>query len=365
MTQQHGISPYCATLPLATLKQMIHVVRDLHLLSQHKAYPHLLPTLNPAASLEIAYDSVLMGYDFHITEDKQAKLIEVNTNAGGLWLANQSHSPNSTPFSNGLTRKLLDSFLQEYRLFAQQSQARPKLIAIIDQSPETQFLYPEMQLFMQLFQQANIRCVIIDPSQITHKNSVLYYQDQAIDLIYNRHCDFYFDSPEMQRIAQAWQDKTVCITPNPRTYGLLADKQRMADWQQNQLITQCLPEKSAQRLQQALTKTHLLRDFTPETLWKQRKQWVFKPLNSYASRGVYVGEKLTKNKFSSFIPQETLVQERIKPSITLGAEGQKFKTDFRIFSYQNTLLALTARLYQGQVTNLRTPNGGFSQVKIQ
>ena len=305
-----------------------------------------------------------MGYDFHITENQQAKLIEVNTNAGGLWLASQQPAVENSSFPNRLAHKLLESFLQEYRLFRQQSQAKPNLIAIIDQNPETQFLYPEMQLFKQLFEQADIRCIIIDPCEISYKNSTPYYQEQAIDLIYNRHCDFYFNSPEMQTITQAWQAGTVCITPNPRTYGLLADKQRMADWQQNQLLTQCLPENTVQRLAQALPKTQLLSEFNPETLWKQRKQWVFKPLNGYASRGVYVGEKLTKTKFNSLDPDTTLVQQRIKPSITLSPEGEKFKTDFRLFVYRDQILAVTARLYQGQVTNLRTPNGGFSRIKI-
>ena len=39
-----------------------------------------------------------------------------------------------------------------------------------------------------------------------------------------------------------------------------------------------------------------------------------------------------------------------------------FKTDFRLFVYQQKILAVSARLYQGQVTNLRTENGGFAKV---
>ncbi|SMG65523.1 hypothetical protein BMETH_350911431207, partial [methanotrophic bacterial endosymbiont of Bathymodiolus sp.] len=45
-------------------------------------------------------------------------------------------------------------------------------------------------------------------------------------------------------------------------------------------------------------------------------------------------------------------------------DGEKFKTDFRLFVYRKTILAVSARLYQGQVTNLRTANGGFSKIKL-
>jgi len=221
-----------------------------------------------------------------------------------------------------------------------------------------------MQIFSQLFKQAGIPSVIIDPNEITLKNHIPYFKDQAIELIYNRHCDFYFTSPEMQAISQAWQQQSVCITPNPKIYGLLADKQRMANWHQSKLLEQLLPAHAAQRLHQALPKTYLLNTLNSDDLWSTRKQWVFKPLNGYASKGVYTGEKLTKNKFANFIPEETLVQERIKPSITLGTDAEKFKTDFRLFTYRKKIIAISARLYQGQVTNLRTPNGGFSRVNL-
>lgn len=363
-TLKHGISPFTTNLSRAALKQMIHLVRDLQLLCEHPNYPSTLKNLAPAAKFNTAHFSVLMGYDFHITEDNQAKLIEVNTNAGGLWFADQSNYPEISQFSTKLAERLLSTFLNDYRLFHQDNAATPKLIAIIDQQPQHQFLYPEMQVFAQLFEQAGIKCVIIDPSEIEARESQLYFEEQLIDLIYNRHCDFYFSSPEMSILYKAWENQSTCISPNPRVYGLLADKQRMADWYQSDILEKLLPEKVASRLHKALPKTHLLSDLSHEDLWPQRKQWVFKPLNSYASRGVYIGEKLTKNKFASFNAQETLIQERIKPSSTLSPDGEKFKTDFRLFTYRHQILALSARIYQGQVTNLRTPNGGFCRVNL-
>jgi len=361
---KHGISPYIANLPRSALKQMIHVVHDLQSLCEHPNYADNHLNLTPNAQINSSHYSVLMGYDFHITEEGVAKLIEVNTNAGGLWFADRSYHPSNTRFSAELAQNLLNTFLADYQLFQKNPEAIPQLIAIIDQKPQEQFLYPEMKVFAQLFQQAGIECIVIDPSEIEVKNSRLYCKDKAIDLIYNRHCDFYFHSAKMALIAHAWQQQSICITPNPRVYGLLADKQRMADWCKADFLEPLLSIESSQRLHTALPKTHLLSELNQEGLWGQRKQWVFKPLNSYASRGVYVGDKLTKSKFHSFNPEEILIQERIKPTITLSPDGEKFKTDFRLFTYRKQILAISARLYQGQVTNLHTINGGFSRVTL-
>ncbi len=361
---QQGVSPHTVNLSRHALKQMIRVVHDLQNLSENPQYPDKLPELTCSAQIQAQNYSVLMAYDFHVTDSQEAKLIEVNTNAGGLWFACGIENPLNQALPDKLAQRLLATFIQEYRLFTQDSQARPKLIAIVDQAPEQQFLYSEMQAFARLFKQAGIDCVITDPSEIKASSSGLYYKEQHIDLIYNRHCDFYLNTPEMQVIAQAWQEQSVCVSPNPRVYGLLADKQRMADWSQSPFLSDLLKPKIAHRLQQAIPKTQLLHSLDQDTLWSKRKKLVFKPTTSYASRGVYIGDKLTKGKFNSFDPQTTLVQERIKPSITTISDDTQFKTDFRLFVYRHTILAACARIYQGQVTNLRTPNGGFSQLKL-
>lgn len=362
--QQNGISPYTVNLSISALKQMIYVVRDLQALSENPKYLSLLPKLPENAQINSGHFSVLMAYDFHIDDSQQVKLIEVNTNAGGLWFAAQCYQPDIQQFPKKIAASLLNTFLQEYRLFCRDNNAHPQLIAIIDHQPEQQFLYPEMQVFARLFEQAGIKTVIIDPSLIEVSDAKLFYQGQAIDLIYNRHCDFYLRTAELQTIAQAWREQSVCITPNPKVYALLADKQRMVDWSKAGFFNALLPPEVAERLQKAIPETQLLHTLSKETAWAMRKQKVFKPTTSYASRGVYIGNKLTKTKLNTLNPIETLVQQHIKPTMTETPDKEKYKTDFRLFVYRNTILNVSARLYQGQVTNLRTENGGFSKINL-
>jgi hypothetical protein len=112
-----------------------------------------------------------------------------------------------------------------------------------------------MQVFAKLFQQTGINTIIVDPAELRINDSKLCYQNQTIDLIYNRHCDFYLNTPEMQHIAAAWQQQMVCLTPNPRVYGLLAVKQRMADWSHAEFFNNLLDPTATSRLQQAIPHT--------------------------------------------------------------------------------------------------------------
>jgi len=45
-----------------------------------------------------------------------------------------------------------------------------------------------------------------------------------------------------------------------------------------------------------------------------------------------------------------------------GRRAMKF--DVRAYAYRDRVLLLGARVYQGQVTNLRSPGGGFSAICV-
>lgn len=360
---KYPISPYPVELPRKDLRQMIRVVRLLHKLSQNIAYQaQVEKMLPPAARLNPGHDSVMMGYDFHLGPSGP-KLIEVNTNTGGIWYACLSYNPGATVFPERLASKLLDTFINEFALFSKNSNARPERIVILDEHPQEQPLYPEMQVFATLFRQAGIDVMIANPEACTAKNSGLYIDDKPIDMIYNRHCDFYLKTSAMKLINDAWMNAQVCLSPNPRTYGLLADKQRMILWSHSEFPGGLgLSVREMAIIAETIPETRLLESLTAEEAWRTRKQWVFKPDTGYASRGVYVGAKLTRVKFAELNPHSTLIQQRIPPSISQGGDNAMFKTDYRLFAYQDHILCVTARIYQGQVTNLRTENGGFARV---
>ncbi|NIQ97954.1 MAG: hypothetical protein GWO11_05380, partial [Desulfuromonadales bacterium] len=165
-----AVSALTAELPRAELARMIRLVRTLHRLSRLESYRQfLMPQLPACARFNPGHDSVMMGYDFHLTPGG-ARLIEVNTNAGGGLLSFLANMPGSALASldlpHRLKAQLLRSFAAEMGGFSGTSAARPRRIAIIDETPEDQFLFPEMESFAQLFRQWGSDALIADPSEL-------------------------------------------------------------------------------------------------------------------------------------------------------------------------------------------------------
>ena len=85
-------------------------------------------------------------------------------------------------------------------------------IAIVDETPQSQYLAPEFALFAELFQRHGIQAVVIDPASLQLRDGVLYGGALALDLVYNRLTDFELSDPVHAALAQACRGVR-CRTP--------------------------------------------------------------------------------------------------------------------------------------------------------
>lgn len=362
---QQVISSTTVELPRPALREMVRLMRALYALGHLPAYrERVLPQVPQVARFDPGHDAVMMGYDFHLTEEGP-RLIEVNTNAGGGLLAYQAQYGSKTEGSadlDRLQRGFLDSFSEE---LARHGRSGLKRVAIIDETPEEQFLYQEMLTYAELLQQQGIDAHVVGPAELQADESGVLLQGQPVDLVYNRHCDFYLDSEAMAGLRAAYLAGSVCLTPNPFVYGLLADKRRMILWSDPAALEDLgLSGRTADLLLRVVPQSRLLADVDVDQVWQQRKQSAFKPVTRFGSRGVLLGRKVSRKRFDELAPEETLVQQLVPPSEVTAENGEVMKADFRLFAYRNRLIGVAARLYQGQVTNMRTPGGGYAPVRI-
>jgi len=366
-----SISAIPASLPRSALLRMVRVVRLLHRLSHDAVYRQaVLPGLPAAAQCDPGHDAVMMGYDFHLDADGNPQIIEVNTNAGGALLAWLAHYPAAATARECLPERLrwkfLQAFAEEMQRFSRGELTRPRSIVILDEKPQEQFLYREMQAFAELFREWGVDTWIADPGELSAGDEGVYIVGRRVDMVYNRHCDFYLESAPLAGLRAAYRARTVCLTPNPFIYGLLADKQRLIRWADSAWLSELgLTPQEVRLLTSAVPESRMLADCERESLWRDRNRWVFKPVDRFGSRGVLLGRKISRARFATLPPAATLVQREVPPSETLQGDGSSMKTDFRLYAYRNRVLGLTARLYQGQVTNLRTPGGGFAPVRVR
>ena len=56
---------------------------------------------------------------------------------------------------------------------------------------------------------------------------------------------------------------------------------------------------------------------------------------------------------------------KLHPVVSSQSQPQTLKFDVRNYVYEGQVQWLSARLYQGQTTNFRTPGGGFAPVYVR
>ena len=103
---------------------------------------------------------------------------------------------------NDFEASILRSFHSEWR--RQQCERPLKSIAIVDDDPDHQYLYPEFVLFERMFKRHGLEAVIVPPQKLEHRSGRLMYGGLAIDLVYNRLTDFSLEAPEHGAILTAY-----------------------------------------------------------------------------------------------------------------------------------------------------------------
>lgn len=318
---------------------------------------------------------VFFGYDFHLQDD-QLGLIEVNTNAGGAMLnavlARAQHAccavmdgiVSTAESAQALESRMVKMFFNEWRL---SGQSRPlRSIAIVDEAPQQQFLYPEFILFQQLFERHGLQAIIADPAELEWRDGALWHDGLAIDLVYNRLTDFLLDAPSSAALRAAYLAHGVVLTPHPQAHALYADKRNLALWSDPARLTALgvAPEIQAILLEN-IPHSEQVKPEHAERLWAARRDLFFKPNAGFGGRATYRGDKLTKRVWQTILDGDYIAQAFVAPGERVsGSVGQAdtLKFDLRNYTYDGAVQWIAARTYQGQTTNFRTPGGGFAPV---
>jgi hypothetical protein len=357
------------------LQRMAEVVRAVESVVALPAYRKQVLARSPAIATHDpgGAKGVFFGYDFHVTEGGFG-LIEINSNAGGAMLnavlarAQRACCPAIEQLlppalrAETLEAGIIAMFRQEWALAGNQRPLRS--IAIVDEAPEQQYLYPEFLLFQQLFQRHGLQAVIADPSELSVKNGVLWHGELAIDLVYNRLTDFALDEPANATLRQAYLQHAVLLTPHPQAHALYADKRNLALLcDAEQLTALGVAEATQALLLSAIPHTEVVKPANAERLWRERKRLFFKPCAGYGSRAAYRGDKLTQRVWQEILAGDYVAQALVLPGQrVMASDTPALKFDVRDYAYDGAVQWVAARLYQGQTTNFRTPGGGFAPV---
>jgi hypothetical protein len=355
---------------------MIRIVHAIEAAIRLPAYREAVLSRAPEiARRDFGPRGVFMGYDFHLAADGP-KLIEINTNAGGAFLnalLAKAQRACCTEVEVAMGRSGADDFeAAVLRMFQrewvlQRGAGMPRRIAILDDRPEEQYLYPEFVLAKRLFLKHGIETVIADAWEPRYEGGQLLIGNAPIDLVYNRLVDFAFERPEHEALGAAYENDAVVVTPNPHVHTLYADKRNLSLLSDQAALRAW--GLSADMLADlvGIPRTVLVTSNNAQQLWEGRKTLFFKPARGHGSKAVYRGDKVTKGVWAEIIRGGYVAQEYAAPGermIKVDGSPQARKTDVRLYVYDGQVLLTAARLYQGQTTNFRTPGGGFAPVFV-
>ena len=355
--------------------QMQRVIAAIGAVTTLPAYLEEVLGRAPAiARVAPRHQGVFFGFDFHIS-GHGPKLIEINTNAGGPLLNIEMRRDQQAccetaagglrdePSAESLEATVFAMFMCEWRLA--RNAGTPKTIAIVDDSPRAQFLFPEFLLIQKLFAARGIRALIVDANELGIEAGALTAQGQRIDLVYNRSTDFYLAEPAHAALAEAYLRDAAVITPHPHAHALFANKHNLVTLSDaDSLRTMGAAPADIEVLMESVPASRPV--FGRESLpWEERKQWFFKPASGFGSRGAYRGDKITRRVFDEVMRGDYIAQRISPPSERWRAASQQsFKLDVRSYVYDGNSQLLAARLYQGQTTNFRSAGGGFAPVYL-
>ena len=368
----------------AHLQRMADLVRAVEEVAAMPAYQaHVLTWAPEIATHDPGTPGVFMGYDFHVGE-RGPQLIEINTNAGGgmfsavLARANKACCADVSALLPGQLatdahdRMYVEMFRREWaqwlanRRIASADLRHLRTIAITDDDPERQFLYPEFVMFQRMFRAAGIEAVICDPTELDYRDGRLWLGDLAIDLVYNRLTDFSLSEPRHLPLREAYLDNAALLTPHPRAHALLADKRNLVALTDASLLAQWgVSAGTREVLRSMIPRTELVAATRADDFWQRRRELFFKPAAGFGSRAAYRGDKITRRVFDEVLAGDYIAQALVPPSLrSLSVAGVpvELKLDLRNYVYAGEVQLLVARLWQGQTTNFRTPGGGFSVV---
>ncbi|OYW27516.1 MAG: hypothetical protein B7Z44_12020 [Caulobacter sp. 12-67-6] len=358
------------------LEAMLDVVGAIEAAAATSAYQDAVLTWAPAIAREdFGPRGAFMGYDFHLTDDGP-KLIEVNTNAGGAFL-------------NALLARAQTACCEEARVAARSAQSEEfepavwrmfmsewesqrgplplRSVAIVDDRPEEQYLFPEFLLAQRFFERQGLRALIADPGELSLADGRLLCRGEPVDLVYNRLVDFSFGAPGHQVVHDAYRSGAVVLTPSPRNHALFGDKRNLTLLSDGVAASALGLTLKQQQSLSAIPRTVSVTAANVDELWSARKRYFFKPAGGHGGKAVYRGDKMTRSVWEQVQQGDYIAQELATPSqrrIRIDGEIKALKLDVRLYTFKGSPLLTASRVYQGQTTNFRTAGGGFAPVFV-
>ena len=295
----------------------------------------------PIARFDVMYD-----------EKKDYKFCELNTDGSSAMLEDKSLADlmkDSKAIKKleekykidhiNLLETLVDSIEELY--FSINGKKEKINIAIVD---IIEFDNIEFQTIKNLFQKRGHNCKIANLKDLERKNNCLYIEDMKIDLVYRRlvTSDLIENKDIGKNLIDSYlNDEIISVGSFRSTLFYTKDIFRILRLEESQKI---LSEKENEFIKNHIPYTEKLNyQKDKEKLIENKDKYILKPIQGYASHGIYVGKEHTKEEFRKILEdiknKDYIYQEyyTVKPLKFIKMEEKEGKLEN--FSYVTGLFA--------------------------
>ena len=280
------------------------VIREYIDNPRYRAYYPFSKELEELILVPNLYDSLLPVARFDIffnEEDWSFKFCEINTD--GTSAMNEDYVLNQALEHNDVHQEMLKKYsFDTFELYDSLVESFMKLYDTYEKKVEhpyvviTDFMdhccVNEFKEFARRFQKAGYETEICNIRDMTYRDGVLYSAaGHPIDLIYRRAvtCDIMAHYDEVQPFIQAVKDQNVCVMGSICTQ--IPHNKWLFKMLHDQATLQFLTDEEQQFVKDHIPYTNLMdsRFCKMEDILDDKDRWIIKPLDSYASRGVFAG----------------------------------------------------------------------------
>lgn len=255
------------------------------------------------------------------------------------------------------TFELFDSWVKEVgEIYAQyrekQVSASDKpYVAIVDFVDKSSPI--EFEVFKTAFERAGYTCDIVDPRHVTAEDGALIYNGQKIDIVYRRLVtkDLMDHYDELPAFVEGLLAGKTCVIGSVKTQ--IIHSKRFFEVLHHPDYQKYLPEE-----QRAFVEKHV--PYTAKLAFKEiyiaaKNDYIIKPVDYYASKGVCAGSDYTKEQWVELLKEKSnedyIVQrycplslvENVLYNKESGFERHWFKTITGLFTYNGKLSGVYVR----------------------
>lgn len=210
---------------------------------------------------------------------------------------------------------LFDSWVEESTKLYKKYHANTPTVAIVDCLEHG--VINEFELFRDCYEKHGVPCVIADLRALTLRDDGLYFEDTKIDMIYRRFVtsDYLNVFEDCRDFTTAYKNGQVMMLGSFRSH--LMHNKYIFKVLRDPLTKDILSDMENDFVEQHIPLTLPLTDESKEEILKDKDRWIIKPIDGYASHGVYCGRDYTKKEFAKLIdeciPEHYIYQEYFLP----------------------------------------------------